>query len=441
MDINKFLNSGSTFLHGAAKGVTHAIGAALVAGLAAQAQASERANQVSEVTRPTDMASSLYQNIGAPGSRDTIIVSTHSPSLKELIGQLPEAFSKAIETRAASTGANPRLHSLEEILGKRPGEAYSYRVALPGGTQVVCFTNAAEAIADKAQGSAGGIDYVSLKIPGGIENIHGADDAMFHSTFHEIYHCSTRTDYASKALAQYGENGVSYGVAIDEMLADLAVALAYASHEGSFDNGMASLRGMRAAGLSDIQHHTEDMLDVVVGKLDPIKAQGMSPAEIMQATQRIGLQLDPINNAELKAAYAKAAIEKTLLAEKVFGSNPQIERLAEKTIQAIGAKFDLDTSARAAKITDALLTLKVKNAALMHAMPRQGVSSMESLADQLGTTLTAGQKARAASFDAQIFPEGPAPSPASADASLSIGTHMNDLFSEHQQRFSSALER
>ncbi len=441
MDISKFLNSGTTFLHGAARSVTLTVGAALVAGLAAQAQASERASQISDVARPADMTSLFYQQIGAPGSRDTIIVSTHSPSLKELMNQLPEPFSKAIEVRASITGTNPRIHSLESILGKQPGEAYSYRVALQGGTQSVCFTNAAEAIADKAEGGAGGINYVSLKTPGGIENIHSADDAMFHSTIHEIYHCTTRTDYAAKALAQHGENGISYGVAIDEMLADLAVALAYASREGSFDNGMASLRGMRAAGLSDLQHHTEDMLDIVIAKLDPGQAQGMTPAQIMQATQRIGLQLDPINNAELKAAYAKTAIEKTLLAKEVFGENPEIESLTEKTVQAIDAEFDLDTRGRAAKITEVILTLKIKNAALMHAMPGQGIASMESLADQLGTSLTAAQKARASVFDAGIFPDGPATSPVPSDANLSMGSHMDDLFSEHLQRFDSQMER
>lgn len=440
MDVSRFLSSGTTYAHTSQSGVLAKVGAAVVMSLAlaAGAQADGRVSQVTDLVPPQDMISTFYQSVAAPGSDKLVVVSAQSAELNRILASMPTAFAKQLQARADATHSTADAAGFLRAVQRDPEAAFTYRLngsTLFGDQQTLCFVNAVEAVYQQTLVTQAGTEYFAIKTPGSLESIHTADDAMYMTTIHELYHCAADQMYGNLAQKSMGQAGAYYGGAVDEMLADLAVVMSHAATDGNFTNGMATVRGMRAPGLGDLEHNAEDMLEYVVDRLDASQMQGMTTPQIMAVVNQIASELDPLHNQTLKDLYAVSAAEKAELANRVFGPNEQ--RTDDVTAIASGLDADItdaNPTARAHKVLDALITLNVKNAVLQRQLGASGVDDMSRLAETMGAIMPAYQQARAATFDASIAQGQTVTSPWPADESLKVGDRFGKLFSAHAQR-------
>ncbi|MBA1280412.1 hypothetical protein [Stutzerimonas stutzeri] len=441
MDISAFLRTGKTVVHASRNSLLAKAGAALVLSLAlsAGAQAEGRVNNVTELVPPTDIISIFYQGLVAPDDSRLVVVSSRSADMSRILNTMPNVFAQTLALRAAKAGIHQvDAESFIEAVGKHDDEAFTYR--LNGSTmfglgkqQSVCFINAAEAVYSQLYRTADGSLFYTAEAPGTIPSVHSADEALFVATIHELYHCAAVPFYRESAASTLGADAAVYGAAVDEMLADLAVVLNYAVQDGNFQNGLATIRGMRATALNDIEHNTEDMLEYVLSHLRADDFVGMPSHEIMGVVNSVARELDPIHNQDLKAIFATSATEKVALAERLIGPDEGITAELEGVHSALGTSSEsANPDARAAKLVDAVISLNVKNAGLQRKLGETGVEAMTNLADSFGIQLPMYQLARSAVFDVKAS-DGSLSSPWSADSALKATNRFSALFEAHQQ--------
>lgn len=416
------------------------VATALVATLAlsAGAHASDRVSQLAELEKPRDMISTFYQSLAAPGSNKLVIVSSKSADLDRMLATMPKSFAKLHEAQAEASHAAPDAAGFLRALRHSPEEAFNYRLSgkpLFGDRQAMCFVSAAEAVSEKVRSTSTGLQYYVVYPDRTLPTLHAADDMLYLTTIHELYHCAAETQYRFDAKDAFGPAGEYYGLAVDEMFADLAVVLNYAAKDGSYVNGMATVRGMRAAGLGDIEHNTEDMLDYVLSRLDASKVQGKQSGEIMSMVNQIARELDPIHNQALKERYSVSAAEKVMLSNQLLGRDETVSKTVAEVAQALHVNLDAaQPKVRAQKLIDALITLGVKNAAIHRDLGQEGFKQIGMLSQHLGIQLPVYQQARAAVFDVTVSEGANMSSPWPADAALKAGNRFEPLFAEHVQR-------
>ncbi|EPG8943890.1 hypothetical protein L4Z64_001297 [Pseudomonas aeruginosa] len=440
MNLAKFLGSGTTYAHTSKSSVLSKVATAIVASLALAAgvQAADRASLVTELQPPRDMISTFYQNLAAPGSRNLVIVSSLSADMNRMLASMPPSFAKLYEAQASAAHTTADAAGFMKAMQHSAEEAFNYRLsgrAIIGDQQTLCFVNAAEAVNERVHNTPRGQSYVVMEQNRALPTLHSADDAMYFSTLHELYHCAASQQFAYAGKQAFGPDGEYYGMAVDEMLADLAVVLNYAAADGSFYNGMATIRGMRATALADIEHNTEDMLDYVLERLDASQFQGKQSGEIMAMVNDIAHELNPLHNQELKDLYSVSAVEKVALANRMFGDNEALSKKTVEVAKAIHGKLDaVMPKARAMKLIDAVVTLNVKNASLHRELGMEGFKQVGLISKALHVELPVYQQARAAVFDASISDGLSTTSPWMADAQLKAGNRFTPLFVEHVQR-------
>lgn len=436
MDLRRFLSGGTTYAHAPKNSALAKVGAALVMTLAmcAEAQAESRAAQVTQMVPPSDLVSAFYQNLASPDSNKLLVVSSVSTDLSRILATMPASFAKQLQSTGGQDKGQDSSAAFIRAISSDPDHVFSYRLTgstLFGGKQTLCFTSAAEAIQNQTKYTPEGITFIPIKASGSMESIHNPGEAMFFTTSHELYHCAASNLFASAAQQQFGDAGKAYGLAVDEMLADLAAVLNYASQDGNFANGLASIKGMRAAGLADIEHNTEDMLDYVVSHLDPDQVKGMSSGNIMKMVNSIGHELDPMQNQDLKNLFAVSAAEKVSLSQRLYGENVELSSAVADTAKVLGVDLSAaNPDARAMKVIDATVTLNVKNSALHRQLDSKGVSDMTKLAEDFGVTLPVYQQMRAATFDTTVSKTNVS-SPWPSDSLLKAGDRITPLFNAH----------
>jgi len=436
MDLGKFLSGGTTYAHAPKNSALAKVGAAVVMTLAlcAGAQAESRVGQVTHMVLPSDLISSFYQSLASPDSTKLVVVSSSSADLNRILATMPASFAKQLQSRTGVDKGQDSGEAFMRAIRSDPDHVFSYRLTastLFGDKQTLCFTSAAESIQGQTKYSPTGVTFLPIKAQGSMESIHNPGEAMFFTTSHELYHCAASDLYAPAAQQQLGDAGEAYGLAVDEMLADLAAVLNYASQDGNFTNGLASIKGMRAAGLADIEHNTEDMLDYVVSHLDPNQAKGMSSGEIMKMVNSIGHELDPMQNQNLKNLFIVSAAEKATLSKRLYGENVALSAAIADTAKVLGVDLSgANPEARAMKVIDATVTLNVKNSVLKRELNSRGVAEMTKLAEGFGVTLPVHQQMRAATFDTSVSDTN-VTSPWPSDSLLKAGDRITPLFNAH----------
>ena len=443
MDIARFLQTGKTVVHAPRHSALAKAGLCVVMamGLMAGAQAGGRANQVVGMTPPTDMVSTFYQGLIAPGDHKLMVVSTLSSDLARVMAEMPAIFAKRLATSMKEQGA--ATDPVEFMRSAHGADGAQFAYSLFGSTalgdqQSLCFVSAAEAVYAELKETRQGTPFYELKPALSLGSIHSADDALFAVTLHELYHCASDADYAAEAVKLLGPDALPFGTSVNEMLADLAVVLNFAAKDGNFVNGMATVNGMRASSLGDIHHNTEDMLGAVVARLDPAQFKEMQPHEIGRIVNLIGRELDPVNNLELKQLYATSTVEKFTLATRIFGDDPDTRAAIDATNTALGMRgLTPAPNARAFKVLDAMITLNLKNAKIQQQLGESGVEAMITLANKFGVELPVYQQMRAAVFDARVTSNGAVRSPIASDRALNPNGYFNQLFESHVKHMQS----
>jgi hypothetical protein len=428
LDVGKFLSSGTTYVHAAAGSALAKVAAPMLLALALAvpgAQAADRANSVMQMQRPADMLSQVYQSLAAPTNDKLLLVSVNSPEMGRLVKTMPQPLSDLLNKRAVEAGVSLEdagLHEFSKLRDQDPDAPFVHRLNgynFFGARQSVSIVSAIESVYQGAMQTRSGQLFVS-HTPPGFEHVQPLREALHETTVHELAHAGVDRLYASAAAEAMDRGGVLYGMAVDEMLADLAVVMHYASVDGDFVNGLASVKSLRAAGLADVAHNTEDMLEHALAGIDPAKLQGIKPAEIYDLINHQADALDPLNNQVLQRLFAKSALEKIEVGMRVFGGDADVMADYRAVMKAFPVRGqDLDVPGRASKTLDAMLTGALRNPDLHRELGTFSMAEFQDIAGKMGVELTASQIQRIAVVDGNLTPVGsPNRSPFESDRAL-----------------------
>lgn len=364
-----FLRSGTTIVHSkevstpGAKALLRTIAAGVLASLCLAAPVSAadgRQAHLSDLAHlGQDSISQELQSLAAPGSTSVRIVSTSSADFMQFVDQAP-----AFLMRRSPELLDPqsRFWSAVERAGDRQfAIKLSEKKYLWSERETLCFVGGLEVVGADMVVSDSGLKYVDDAINGGPRVLQSAEEKLFFATVHELQHCRDVSGDAlrRRAVAEFGEAGVLYGTALRELKADLAVALAHASKDGTFVNAVASLGAFRGASLADPEHATERMLGIVLQRLDASSYRGMHVAELYDAVEEIFTALDPLSNSQLRHAFVSEVAEKAELYERIQRRPATWADDAMKLLPALVLPGEhqplLDVDGRASRLVDVLL--------------------------------------------------------------------------------------
>ncbi|HEP9773958.1 TPA: hypothetical protein VDW19_002578 [Pseudomonas aeruginosa] len=411
--IADFLKSGTTVVHSkegampGAKALLRTIASGVLASLCLSAPVSAadgRQAHLSDLRHlGQDSNSQQLQNLAAPGSTSIRIVSTASADFMQLVGQAPaflmrgspELQDPQSQFWTAAERAGDRLFAIKLSEKKYP---WSERESL-------CFVGGLEKVGADMIISDSGLKYVDDSINGGPRVLQSAEERLFFAMVHELQHCRdvSGDDLRRRAFAEFGEAGRLYGTALCELKADLAVALAHASKDGSFVNAVASLGAFRGASLADPEHATENMLRIVLGQLDASSYRGMHVAELYEAVEKIFEALDPVSHKQLRHAFVTEIAEKALLYERIQ-HRPAI--WADEAVKLLPALIlsgesqpSLDVDGRASRLVDVLLQNDLRHPDILVEEKLRSSEMYRGLLDLVGGHATAQQVTRMALVD------------------------------------------
>lgn len=421
MDIKSFLSSGTSHVHAkepqgnfvksaAAIVLGIAIGAsALYAGYEAANSATGRLSTVAQMPYPQDDLSRLYQALVSPESNSSLrVVSTKSASLSAMMDAMPLGMA------LINSGLNEQIAKYASV-----GSATS--VVTNGGflnkRESVCVVSALEVVGDLVD-SHNGVEYVNMAASdyGLVDelsliagNITPHEAGLLH-VLHELSHCQSRFKSARSFSATDNKLLSDFNTSFGEVEADLSVILYYASREGRFDNGLLAVSALRGKFHNE-DHTTVDMLEAVLGRLNPSDFVGMSPHELLGASTDImdDAWADADFKGELKLAFMQDYYEGAVLAAMVRGNTLQLDQLNGPVLdyfKKLEPEFSYDVSAKASKLIDRALNHGLRNPDLQRSLGAVAVKDVESLAHRMGVELSGEQLLKARFLDPEFTPVG-----------------------------------
>ena len=411
--VTDFLMSGTTVVHSkegstpGAKTLLRTIAAGVLASLCLAAPVSAADGRQAGLSGLAhlgqDSISQELQNLAAPGSTSIRIVSTSSADFMQFVSQAP-----AFLMRGSPDLLDPQ--SRFWLAAERGGDRQfaikmSEKKYLWSERETLCFVGGLEGVGADMAISDSGLKYVDDAINGGPRVLQSAEEKLFFATVHELQHCRdvSGDDLRRRAIAEFGVAGKLYGTALRELKADLAVALAHASKDGSFVNAAASLGAFRGASLADPEHATEHMLGIVLQRLDASSYRGMHVAELYDAVEQIFETLDPLSNRQLRHAFVSEVAEKAELYERIQRRPATWADEAMKLLPALVLSGEsrpaLDVDGRASRLVDVLLQNDLRHPHILAEEKLRSSEMYKALLDLVGEHATAQQVARMALVD------------------------------------------
>lgn len=425
MDIQAFLSSGTTHVHTkepqgnfakAAKAVVLALSLGAVATATAdttsagngQSAVVDRASSISQMPYAGDAVSVFYQALLAPGPADNVrVVSTRSTALMSVLQGMP-------------THIQDRLNSTPDILSRSVRTMDESPFAMSVGVllesqktnESVCMVNALESVGSHVKHS-NGAPYVGLaQLNVGADQLSAMAglspyEAAQVTMIHELAHCEYNVSSEAHAAPPGSRLEMLFRTSFNETAADLAVALYYASKEGSFTNAQLALSSVRAT-TDNGDHSTLDMLDMVLSRLDPEAFKGMPINKLFQ-------HISPIMNGawndyrdDLRKAFLQEIVEGGLLHNRLTGESSAVNVPAERmeAFKTFVPGFTYNPYARAHEKLDSLLNHGLRNPDFQRQIGLITVAKVEDAARKMGVQPTPEQIIKARYLDPEFSPPG-----------------------------------
>jgi hypothetical protein len=427
MDIQAFLSSGTTHVHTkepqgnfakAAKAVVLALSLGAASTAAADSPSAgngqgavvERAASISQMPYAGDAVSVFYQALLAPGPTDNVrVVSTRSSSvmsmlqsmpthIQERLNSTPDTLSRTVRTLDESPFAMT-VGVQWESLTKKGGES-------------VCMVNALESVGSHVKHS-NGAPYVGLaQLNAGADHLSAMAglspyEAAQATMIHELAHCVYNVSSEAHAVPPGIPLEMIFRTSFNEAAADLAVALYYASKEGSFTNAQLALSSVRAT-TDNGDHTTLDMLDLVLSRLDPEVFKGMPIDELFQHVTPIMNDAWNDHPADLRKAFLQEIVEGELLHNRLMGksSAATVEPELMEAFKTFVPGFTYNPYARAHEKLDDLLNHGLRNPDFQRQIGLITVAKVEDAAKKMGIQPTPEQIIKARFLDPEFSPPG-----------------------------------
>ncbi|WP_326430383.1 hypothetical protein VQ574_20830 (plasmid) [Stutzerimonas frequens] len=425
MDIKSFLSSGTTHVHtkepqgNFAKAAKAAVLALCLGatGAADNAMAEveqdygmQQAAKVAQMPYAGDAVSIIYQALLAPEATASVrVVSTRSSSIVSMLQAMPKQIQQA-------TNSTP--DSLLRLVDSMDDTPYAMTVGIKWkswmaeGSESVCMVNGLEVVGDHVQ-HANGAPYVSLaQLNVGADQLSSmaalsTSEAAQVTMIHELAHCEFNNTSLASAEPPGSKLEQVFRLSFNEAAADLAVALYYASKEGSFTNARLAISSVRANS-DNGDHTTLGMLDQVLATLDPEAFKGMPINALFQQVTPIMNEAWIEQNADLRKAFLEEIVEGELLHNRLNGHSTSmtVEPELLEAFESFAPGFSYNPYARAHEKIDDMLDHGLRNPDFQRQIGLITVAKIEDSARKMGVPLTPDQIIKARYLDPQFSPPG-----------------------------------